>query len=204
MTTAVKRGVDDLIQEETPAVTKRARVEPTPSVLPPSLNDVEDSMFDLLDDRSDEFYESFFADLYLQDLPAIKAVGASKQCQRAFKEIYANGVGDYSDEAMEEVSVEFELGSVESAFVSAVMTGLANDATEIIQGDLGELIEEDEDGLFAAANITPGDAGELCDKIYYAQCCRWAKDPDLSMLEELEEEEDSDVESEEEGSEEED
>ena len=63
------------------------------------------------------------------------------------------------------------------------MVGLANDVTEVIASDLGELIEEDEDGLFAAANITTDDATKLCDRIYHSQCCRWAINPDLTMLE---------------------
>ena len=126
---------------------------------------------------------SYFADLYLDDAPAIKAAGSSHNCYRAFKAIYDGGVEDYTDEAMGEVSVEYDLGSVESAFVSAVMVGLANDVTEVIASDLGELIEEDEDGLFAAANITTDDANKLCDRIYHSQCCRWAINPDLTMLE---------------------
>lgn len=191
MSTALKRV---LTQDETPTTTptepKRARVEPITNVLPPSLKDVEDSMFDLLDERADDFYESYFADLYLQDVPAIKAAGSSHNCYRAFKAIHDGGVEEYSDEAMGEVSAEYELGSVESAFVSAVMAGLANDATEVIVGDLEELINEDDEGLFDAAKITPDDASKLCDRIYHTQCCRWAIDPDLSMLAELEPESD--------------
>lgn len=197
MSTTIKREVIDLTQDVAHIATKRARFEETPThVFPQPLKDVEDSLLDQYDVRSDDFFTAFMDALSRADESAILACAHSRDAARCFNALKDAGVCDYSEEALGEAAKEFGLNRVETAFIGAVMGELANDVNEVVASDLAELVEEDEDGLFTDANITEDKIEDLCDSLYYAQCCLWAAKPDWSCLG-VDTEEDSDSDSDE-------
>jgi len=151
-------------------------------IFPPSLREEENNLLSLLDKHSGKFYEIFLEDLCRDNEDDIASVVNSKKCRGAFKIIYDKGLNDFNENALDEVTKQYDLSLVDATFIAAVLTGLANNVNDAVTKDLGELVDEDDKGLFNSANINLDDVKDLSDRLYYLKCCTWAANPDWSYM----------------------
>ena len=154
----------------------------TDHIFPQSLSEEENVLLGLLDKHSGKFYEFFLEDLCHDDEDDIASVVNSKKCRGAFKTIYDKGLDDFNENALDEVTKQYDLSLVDATFIASVLTGLANNVNEAVTKDLGELVDEDDKGLFNFANINLDDVKALSDRLYYSKCCAWAANPDWSNM----------------------